>query len=235
MMSRQRKSATTWPLRWAARTKTVSDGQIRHQLGREYRQGVALRKHDRRILSSSDRTHSIDAANGGRGAATRFGGSPRCVARSETDLRASTIGDRCGRRGHRGHLAASCRSRRARGAPARRPREPARRRVRYTLSGPAEPLGAASRDRARDLGNPAQDRADRSHRRHAGRRRQGPASTGWTLAGRRTQAPRPRRPGPGLRSRSARCRRGGRRVPGAAPDRRPRRASSRRRASRPLW
>ena len=60
--------------------------------------------------------------------------------------------DRHGRRGHRHHLASSCGSRRARGAPARRSRGPARRRVYHTVAGPAEPVGAPSRHRARDLG-----------------------------------------------------------------------------------
>jgi len=42
----------------------------------------------------------------------------------------------------------------------------------FTVSAPTEPVGATSRDRARDLRNPVADRTDRGHRWHAGRRRQ---------------------------------------------------------------
>ena len=48
----------------------------------------------------------------------------------------------------------------------------ARRSVHHTVSAPTEPVGATSRDRARDFRNPVADRADRGHRWHASRRRQ---------------------------------------------------------------
>ena len=51
-------------------------------------------------------------------------------------------------------------------------RDPAYRSVRHSVSGSTEPVGIASRDRARDLRNPVVDRANRSHRWYAGRRRQ---------------------------------------------------------------
>ena len=116
----------------------------------------------RGLLAQTDWTHSIDASGFGRGAEARLGGAPDAWLEVNPTFARGLFGIATGdevivvtwlHRADRDVLEVR---------PARRPRSPARLGVHHTVSPSTEPVGATSRDRARDLGNPVCGYPDRS-------------------------------------------------------------------------